>query len=631
MKDKVFEELVVVKRSGQRVVFNDAKIAIAIKKAFDSIDTPYKETDINRIYEAVLNNIQENYENRKTINVEDIQDIIEEVLKEKRKDVYESFSEYRHQRAASRELFAEKQKHKFVKSIEKIGLTIDNSNTDKIDCLMTKFGEIVSNEFAKAYLIENKYVRSHDEGNIFIHYLDYYSLGSIDSSHLNLNNIASKDINEFTDTLIEIIQNVELYSECSIPNIDKIFEKKIISNFKVLYKDFLYKYLNVIELSEYLNFEEINLKISELPNVYNLNTSNIFKKYIKGPKTEIIFKDAYVDTINLLNRALEYCFRKLLRTLNKANKRITISIGQHPIISNIYLNVLNEFNDLNNVTTVIKIDDKLSLDLNKAIIANKKIILLYKAVNQEVFSNGLVINNNIVNNQQGSNGRMILSNTAINLNRLGLKYNKTDFYNKLSELLELVKNQMLQRFDYQANKYLENYEYLFANEMVIDSQKLEAGQKVRKVIKNGVFNISIVGLFECVYNLNKKDNFDISSKDIDLAVDIVKFIKKKCSEFTNSEKLNFEVSEESDPFVLKKLIGIDKTIFGCQNVLAKEKYNTISEILEHYPVKERINIHNEFQKYISTIIVVKKKDNLKPIDLIDIMKNNKVKYIQVKK
>lgn len=33
----VFNELVVVKRSGQRVNFNSMKIAIAIKKAFDSV------------------------------------------------------------------------------------------------------------------------------------------------------------------------------------------------------------------------------------------------------------------------------------------------------------------------------------------------------------------------------------------------------------------------------------------------------------------------------------------------------------------------------------------------------------------------------------------------------------------
>ena len=47
-------ELVVVKRSGQRVNFNGAKIALAIKLAFDDTGTFNSEKDINKIYELVL-------------------------------------------------------------------------------------------------------------------------------------------------------------------------------------------------------------------------------------------------------------------------------------------------------------------------------------------------------------------------------------------------------------------------------------------------------------------------------------------------------------------------------------------------------------------------------------------------
>jgi len=38
MIENIFEELVVVKRSGQRVNFNGTKIAVAIKSAFDDVD-----------------------------------------------------------------------------------------------------------------------------------------------------------------------------------------------------------------------------------------------------------------------------------------------------------------------------------------------------------------------------------------------------------------------------------------------------------------------------------------------------------------------------------------------------------------------------------------------------------------
>ena len=41
MNDHVIDELIVVKRSGQRVNFNGLKIALAIKNAFDSVDDSY--------------------------------------------------------------------------------------------------------------------------------------------------------------------------------------------------------------------------------------------------------------------------------------------------------------------------------------------------------------------------------------------------------------------------------------------------------------------------------------------------------------------------------------------------------------------------------------------------------------
>ena len=45
------KNIVVVKRSGQRVNFNKNKIAIAIKQAFDSVLEDANEYEINKIYE----------------------------------------------------------------------------------------------------------------------------------------------------------------------------------------------------------------------------------------------------------------------------------------------------------------------------------------------------------------------------------------------------------------------------------------------------------------------------------------------------------------------------------------------------------------------------------------------------
>ena len=133
MEDTVLE-LQVVKRNGKKVDFDGTKIAIAIKKGFDSLipseenatlqDVGYSEKDVNKVYHAVMERIKKEYGKEEKIKIETIQDMIEEELKKKHyQDVYESFKAYREQRNQSRELFSDnKRLHKFLKTIEDLGL-----------------------------------------------------------------------------------------------------------------------------------------------------------------------------------------------------------------------------------------------------------------------------------------------------------------------------------------------------------------------------------------------------------------------------------------------------------------------------------------------------------------------------
>ena len=120
MNEESLANLIVVKRSGKKVNFDGTKIAIAIKKGFDSIEGKYNEDDVNKIYKKVIDKIiSGNYEK---IQIEEIQDLIEDSLKKENYiDVYDSFSDYREKRNQSREIFfEEKRKHKFLKALEKL-------------------------------------------------------------------------------------------------------------------------------------------------------------------------------------------------------------------------------------------------------------------------------------------------------------------------------------------------------------------------------------------------------------------------------------------------------------------------------------------------------------------------------
>ena len=81
MERDFFNDIIVVKRSGQRVNFNTTKVAIAIKKGFDSVYEDYDEKLVNTVKEKVVDYIEKEYKDRKTIGVEDIQDIIVNMMK----------------------------------------------------------------------------------------------------------------------------------------------------------------------------------------------------------------------------------------------------------------------------------------------------------------------------------------------------------------------------------------------------------------------------------------------------------------------------------------------------------------------------------------------------------------------
>ena len=91
VEDKI-TNLQVVKRNGKKVDFNGSKIALAIKKGFDSVNEIDEETgeklkyttkDINVVYEGVLKRIEKEFANEEKIKIETIQDMIEEVLQKK--------------------------------------------------------------------------------------------------------------------------------------------------------------------------------------------------------------------------------------------------------------------------------------------------------------------------------------------------------------------------------------------------------------------------------------------------------------------------------------------------------------------------------------------------------------------
>ena len=283
--------ITVIKRNGKKVDFDGSKIAVAIKKGFENIvvlnevdeeKRTYTEKDVNKVYTSVLKRIEKEYADKDKIKIEEIQDLIElELQKQGYEEVYKSFAEYRERRAQSRELFFDdKRKHKFLKTIEGLGLKTaneddtkrENANIDGDSAMgtMLQYGSTVSKEFAKAYLMKKKFADAHDDGYIHIHDMDFLAMGTTTCMQIELDKLFKKGFSTGHGHLrppksiisysalaaiaIQSNQN-DQHGGQSIPAFDYYMAPGVLNTFKKQFKQQVYDVLDFQDMLPFVNMD----------------------------------------------------------------------------------------------------------------------------------------------------------------------------------------------------------------------------------------------------------------------------------------------------------------------------------------------------------------------------------------
>ena len=275
----------VIKRNGKKVNFDASKIAISIQKGFDSIEGKYNETDVQNVFQSVLKRIKKDYVDKDKIKIEEIQNLIEEELKNKKyDDVYESTKNYRERRNQSRLLFVEEKKmHKFLKTLESLGLKSaheedakrENANVDGDTAMgtMLQYGSTVSKEFAKSYLMKKKFADAHDSGDIHIHDLDFMPMGTTTCLQIDLNKLFKNGfstghgfIREPNDIMsysalaaiaIQANQN-DQHGGQAIPAFDYYLAPGVLKTYKKQLKQTMYDLLDYSGFLTFINFDKKN-------------------------------------------------------------------------------------------------------------------------------------------------------------------------------------------------------------------------------------------------------------------------------------------------------------------------------------------------------------------------------------
>ncbi|MFA5603696.1 MAG: anaerobic ribonucleoside triphosphate reductase [Bacilli bacterium] len=675
--EEKINSLVVIKRNGRRVDFDGSKIAIAIKKGFDSVnpndddndsEVKYTNADANKIYLAVTKRIEKEYLDEGKIKIEEIQDLIEDELKKKGyEDVYTSFAEYRVRRMQSRTMFFDQKKqHKFLKVIESLGLKSANEddtkrenanvNGDTAMGTMLQYGSTISKEFAKSYLLKNKFSEAHDDGEIHIHDLDFLAMGTTTCTQIDLKKLFTdgfstghgflrepNDIMSYAALAAIAIQSNQndQHGGQSIPAFDYYLAPGVLKTFKKQFKQMVF---DLLDFSDFVNFVSVDKVVADIDKLETIEFDiNIFEKYFKETKTiEKIFEQAYEKALKKTNRIVYQAMEAFIHNLNTMHSRAgaqvpfsSINFGtdvtpEGRMVTKNYL--LAAESGLGKGETAIfpisifKVKEgvnyntedpnydlfKLSCSVSaKRLFPNFSFIdspfnlAYYKEgdYTTEVGYMGCrtrVLGNVVDSAKEITPGRGNLSFTSINLPRLGIKYgiatnDKVDFegfYKELEERMELVKNQLLDRFEIQCNKRVYNAPFLLGQGVWIDSEKLKNTDRLRKVLKHGSLSIGFIGLAECLKALTGKHHGE-SEDSQKIGLEIIGFMRKKADEFASKHNLNFTLLATPAEGLSGRFTSIDKAIYGkIKGVTDKEYYTNSFHVPVYYntSVSKKINV-----------------------------------------
>ena len=190
-------------------------------------------------------------------------------------------------------------------------------------------------------------------------------------------------------------------------------------------------------------------------------------------------------------------------------------------------------------------------------------------------------------------GRGNLSFTSINLPRLAILANKNIdfFFEQLDRMVDLVTDQLLERFEIQCQKKVLNYPFLMGQGIWLDSDKLNPNDEVREVLKHGTLTCGFIGLAECLKALTGKHHGE-SEESQRLGLEIVGYIRKKMNEATEKYHLNFSVIATPAEGLSGRFVRIDKEKFGIIPGVTDRDYYTNSF---HVPVYYNISAFDKIR------------------------------------
>ncbi|MDR2828460.1 MAG: anaerobic ribonucleoside triphosphate reductase [Acholeplasmatales bacterium] len=639
----------VKKRDGRYSQFNQEKIGIAIKKAFEADNKQIKEENLDEIVSYVVDIIENTFTN-KIPKVEDIQDIVETALIHfDYASVAKRYILYRQERSIERDkntrLMKTFQDITYSKSNDS-DLKRENANIDSDTPMgaMLKYGSEAAKEFNKMWVLPAKYSKAHEEGLIHIHDLDFLTLTltccQIDLTKLFKDGFKTghgsvrepQDIKTYAALACIAIQSNQndQHGGQSIAKFDydmaggvrKTYVKRYVANLQKITefldininaKEEIAKIKNEYNVVPKMDNDEINSYV--LPIIGKEHSEKIFNFVTKNSKSETI-RDTY--------QAMESLIHNLNTMHSRAGAQVPFSSINYGTDTSVEGRIVTEqilkatlAGMGENETPIFPIQIfKLKEGVNyykedpnydlfelaikttaKRLFPNFSFVdapfnlqyynknnpdseIAYMGCRTRVIANYYDKENEIVT------GRGNLSFTSINLPRLALLNNDVNkFFVEFDKTIDLVIEQLLNRFEIQRQIHVYNFPFLMGQHVWTKSDHLKYTDTIDSVIRQGTLSIGFIGLAEALKVLTGHHHGEDDSSQ-ELGLKIVSHLRKRTDEACEKYNLNFSCLATPAEGLSGRFVKIDKKIFGEIEGVTNHAYYTNSF---HVPVYYNTN------------------------------------------
>ena len=641
----------VIKRDGTQTDFKIDKIGTAVSKAFYAIKKPVTQDEIKNIQQIVVGKIS-----GEVVNIEEIQDLVEDTLLDlDYEDVFKEYVTYRRKRTLSREFLSNNQ-HDFLKKLENIGIDTtknhdfkrENANVDGNTAMgvMLQYGSTLSKEFTVAYLLDNKTNSAHQSGDIHIHDLDFYPMGTTTCLQIDLDRLFTGGFNTGHGHLREP-QHITSYAALaaiaiqsnqndqhggqSVPMFDYYMAKGVIKSFRKHYKNII---LDNQRFTNSLSDSELEKAIKSIDNLKCLD-----KVKIKDDKYDTIVYDLAIEkTDNETYKAMVGFIHNLNTMHSRAGAQVpfsSINFGTDTsiagrMVTKNYLLALES--GLGNHETpifpiaIFKIKEGVSYfpeDPNYDLfelacqVSAKRMFPNFSFIDAPFNITNYDPNNpktevaymgcrtrvvaDVTDEAQEVVSRGNLSFTTINLVRLGIKhgiilnekFNEEAFFHDLRSHMELVKEQLLKRFEYQTNKNITNFPFLLGEGNWKNSDKLGVHDNLKDVYKHGSLSIGFIGLAETLKATLGRHHGE-SEEAQKLGIRIVEFMRSVCDEFASEYNLNFTLLATPAEGLSGRFVKIDKEKYGSiEGITDRDYYTNSFHVPVYYDITAQEKINKE--------------------------------------